>query len=207
LRTILIGLAASIAVLIISVAAWLYAAPRSLFGDRDAYTVATLPSSLVSFNGTSLNFGEKGILTGGTVGELWRGGTDFAKPAATFMVDANNRLVMASGGRRFIFGYRAGSVRDQSGAYPAFAAEPGDRTSLTLKRAALSWPILFEFSLGPSPSWRRLAYYHLSWKKASGAELTMVWRFEEGYFSDGWRPSDAGDGKIGLLSIEIRPAR
>jgi hypothetical protein len=206
-RAILIGCAVAIAILVISVAAWLYAAPRSLFGDRDAYTAATLPASPISFNGTSLNFGEKGILPGGTVGELWRGGTDFPKPAATFMVDANNRLVMASAGRRFIFGYRAGSVRDQSGAYPAFAAESGDTTSLTLKRSSLSWPILFEFSLGPSPSWRRLAYYHLSWKKPSGAQLTMVWRFEEGYFPDGWRPSDAGDGKTGLMSIEIQPAR
>jgi hypothetical protein len=43
------------------------------------------------------------------------------------------------------------------------------------------------FMTGQTPSWRRHLYYRLSGKKASGARLDMLWRFEQGFDTvNGW---------------------
>jgi hypothetical protein len=60
---------------------------------------------------------------------------------------------------------------------------------------------------GHSPSWKRHRYYELIWKKRSGAQLQMVWRFEQYFYStDGWTGGDmTREGSTGLIKAEIKP--
>jgi hypothetical protein len=92
-------------------------------------------------------------------------------------------------------------------AWAAFAAEPGDMTSVTLERSLLGWPAPFSLAgtylSGPPTTWLRHLYYRLSWIKDSGARLDMVWRCEQGYEAiNGWH----NFGFAELIRVEIRPA-
>ena len=120
-------------------------------------------------------------------------------------VDAKDQLELVAGGRSFVLGFRAGTMPGADEPVPAFAAEPGDITSVSLERSLLSWPtpLEFNFMTGRSSSWRRHLYYRLLWQKASGARLTMLWRFEQGFDPvNGWR----APGQDGLMRVEIRQA-
>jgi hypothetical protein len=68
---------------------------------------------------------------------------------------------------------------------PEFAAEPGDSASLVIERSALAWPTPFEMNVvgmgGTATTWKRYVYYRLSWAKASGARLNMLWAGEQPY--------------------------
>jgi hypothetical protein len=70
----------------------------------------------------------------------------------------------------------------------------------------LSWPApLFQvnFMTGYVPSWQRNLYYRLSWAKASGARLDILWRERQDYDGvNGW----TGARLTELIRIEIRPA-
>jgi hypothetical protein len=117
--------------------------------------------------------------------------------------------VLSAGGDSLALGSRAGTLSGGNGPIPAFAAEPGDTTSVTLERSWLSWPTPLDmnFMTGQTPSWRRHLYYHLSWKKASGACLDMLWRFEQGFDTvNGWGSPGTQEGTTGLIWVDIRPA-
>ena len=66
-------------------------------------------------------------------------------------------------------------------------------------RSALAWPTPFEFSqMGALlTSWRRHAYDRLRWKKASGAQLDMVWRAEQGFHAETGR----ADGHLQIAPV------
>src|SRR5208282_3075137 len=66
-------------------------------------------------------------------------------------------------------------------------------------------PFEMNFMTGKSPSWRRNLYYRLVWKKASGAKLVMVWRFEQGFYpDDGWTSGTMSrEGSTGLLQVDV----
>jgi hypothetical protein len=58
-----------------------------------------------------------------------------------------------------------------------------------------------------NPILAALLYYRLSWKKASGARLDMLWRFEQGFDAvNGWGAPGTQDGTTGLIWADIRPA-
>lgn len=198
---------------------WLFTARWcSLLIDR-VYTapLATLQSTPLGWNGTYLQFGPsipgtlgpKGwhgaeLLMSAHIVDLSGPGPDY-KQVAALQVDANDQLLLVDGGRNFVLGIRAGTMPGADEPVPAYAAEPGDMTSVILERSLLSWPTPFEmnFMTGQSPSWRRHLYYRLFWKKASGARLDMVWRFEQGFDAvNGWRAA----GQEGLMRVEIGPA-
>jgi hypothetical protein len=125
------------------------------------------------------------------------------RPAAALQVNDKDQLVLVAAGRRFVFGSHAGTIPGGDEPTPAFAADPGDTSSLTIRRSLLSWPTPFEvnFMTGQSPSWRRHLYYLLLWRKASGERLIMRWRFEQGFDAvNGWRAA----GEEGLMRVEIR---
>src|SRR5207248_922997 len=86
------------------------------------------------------------------------------------------------------------------------AAAPGDTVSAALDRSLLAWPTpLFQvnFMTGYVPSWQRNLYYRLSWAKASGARLDILWRLRQDYDGiNGW----TGGRLTDLIRIEIRPA-
>ena len=153
---------------------------------------------------TGFNRGEQ--LTGAHLLELSGPGPDY-KQAADLEINANDRLVLAAGGRSFVFGSRNGMIPGDDKPIPAFAAEPGDTASVALERSLLDWPAPFSFAVtllsGPPTTWMRHLYYRLSWEKASGARLDMVWRCEQGYEAiNGWH----NFGFAELIQVEIRPA-
>jgi hypothetical protein len=131
-------------------------------------------------------------------------GLDY-KEVATLKADAGDRLVLLKDGNSFVLGSRAGTLPGGDDVIPAFAADPGDTTSVTLDCGLLSWSAPFEinFMTGYSPSWQRYLYYRLPWKKPSGAQLNIIWRYRQDYDAvNGWH----GQGAKELIWIEIRPA-
>jgi len=208
----------SIAVILLAVLWFFTSRWCSLLVDQ-FYTprLATLQSTPLGWNGVWLQFGS-GIPNvigpkGWSGPELLMGGhiVDFTgpdpvdKPVATLKVDAGDHLVLLKDGNSFVLGSRAATLSGSDGMIPAFAADPGDTTSVTLERSLLSWPAPFEinFMTGYSPSWQRYLYYRLSWKKPSGAQLNIIWRYRQNYDAvNGWQ----GQGAKELIQIEIRPA-
>ena len=85
---------------------------------------------------------------------------------------------MLAGGQSFVLGSHAVAISGGDDDIPGFAAEPGDAASLIIDRSALIWPTPFDFNFmtGRSPSWKRHLYYRLSWRKASGARLDVLWK-------------------------------
>src|SRR6516165_626391 len=110
-------------------------------------------------------------------------------------------------GFNFVLGPRAGTVPGDDRPIPAFAAEAGDKTSLVFESSLLGWPAPFTLAgtylSGAPTTWMRHLYYRLSWRKASGAQLAMVWRCEQGWERiNGWH----NFGFAELIQVEIRPA-
>jgi hypothetical protein len=208
--------------IVVVAALWLVTARWcSLLADQIATVrLGNLPASPVGWNGVYLQFGEgaegevgpKGwdgadLLRGGHILDSSGPGPDYSQ-AAAISVDASDRLVIAAGATSFTLGSRAGALIGGDGPIPAFAADPGDTASLVIERSWLSWPTPMDlnFITGRGSSWRRHLYYRLSWKKKSGAELTMLWRFEQGFDAvNGWKAAGNGDGATGLVRVDIRP--
>ncbi len=190
----------SIAVILLAVLWFFTSRWCSLLVDQ-FYTprLATLQSTPLGWNGVWFQFGS------GWAGTSWTSPDPDDKPVATLKVDAGDHLVLLKDGNSFVLGSRAGTLSGGDGMIPAFAADPGDTTSVTLERSLLSWPAPFEinFMTGYSPSWQRYLYYRLSWKKPSGAQLNIIWRYRQNYDAvNGWQ----GQGAKELIQIEIRPA-
>jgi hypothetical protein len=185
---------------------WLFAAHWISLAIDQVFKVQvdSASASPVGWNGVFLQFGSQ-------IQDLEGPGPGYRKVAAA-SIDANNRLVVSVNGRSFVLGPRAGDL--PAGGTPpttiaAYAAEPGDVSSLTTERSLLSWPVFeLNFMTGQSPTWRRDVYSHLSWKKPSGERLDLVWRFEQAFYpGDGWTsPSGTEDGLTGVISANIQPA-
>jgi hypothetical protein len=101
------------------------------------------------------------------------------------------------------------ATAEQSGATFTVRPDAGDEASLMVHRSFLSWPTPFDFNFmtGHSPSWKRHRYQELVWKKQSGAQLRMLWRYEQYFYaSDGWTDGNmTREGVTGLIKAEITP--
>ena len=191
----------------------------SLQVDR-VYTapMAVVQSTPFGWNGIYLQFGPAipglaglqgfnpgEVLTGAHLLELSGPGPDY-RQAASLEINAKDQLVLAAGGSSFVLASRAGTVPGDDKPIPAFGAEPDDTTSVTLERSVLGWPapltLAGTYLSGAPMTWLRHLYYRLSWEKASGARLDMVWRCEQGYEAiNGWH----NFGFAELIRVEIRP--
>ena len=188
---------------------WFFTSRWCALAIDQIYTprLATLQSTPIGWNGVWLQFGpgiaNYGGPKGGSGDDVFIGGqiVDFTGPGpdyrdiASLVVEAGGQLVLHKGGSSFIFGPRAGTVPGGDDVIPAFAAGPGDETSVTVDRSLLSWPAPFElnFMTGVSPSWQRYLYYRLAWQKPSGARLSIVWRYRQDYYSvGGWDGQEEG---------------
>ncbi|HME24259.1 MAG TPA: hypothetical protein VKI44_23500 [Acetobacteraceae bacterium] len=111
---------------------------------------------------------------------------DSPQERVSMKVDPDGHLVLIEGERQFVLGKRAGAM-SESDPTPVFEAEPGDTTSITLDLSLVSFPTPLDVNWlgGRSPSWKRYLYCHLSWTKASGARLDMLWRYEQGFYHEG----------------------
>jgi hypothetical protein len=221
MRAILIRGGAVIAAVLLLGVSWLVAA-RQLSQLVDAVgtvRVAQLSPSPFGWNGTWLQFGPPlGDVSENFVGQLTGTDPQFRNldltgpgplygPVADLAVDAEGRLVLSAGGKSFVLGTRTGShlpIDSGDPEMPEFAAEPGDSASLVIERSFLAWPAPFEINVvglgGTATTWQRHVFYRLSWVKASGARLAMLWMGEQPY--DGvnlWR----APGSF-LIKVEIR---
>jgi hypothetical protein len=179
-----------------------YIAARPLALATESFSAQTLPSpqiDRIGWNGTYLRINNR--IRGLT-------GSD-DKAILQLSVDAAHHLVATTGGHTIVLGTESAKpLPDDNETIPAFAADPGDHITLTRTRGRIAWANWFSFTLGNSPSWKRFVTDRLVWTKASGATLTLLWRYEEYYYdSEGrWVGADMmGSDSCGLVKAEITP--
>jgi hypothetical protein len=136
--------------------------------------------------------------------------SDLMGAPVEFQPGGNKQMIISAGRKSFVLGPLASSLKEtQFGPAARATLEPNDTAALLAEHSRGSWPSFldFNFMTGNSPSWKRNIYRRLVWKKASGATLEMLWRYEQYYYSsngwtDGWMTRG---GVTGLVSVEIRP--
>jgi hypothetical protein len=198
MRKILISLVIFLAVAIAILAAWIFGGRQiSLFLDRLGtieVTSARINSIAYQGNGTG------GILH---VNDLELGLNDRNGPAPSIGTTKNDQLALADRGKVFAFGPVRTEAENLATVPPA-----GDDASIEIRRSILNWPTPFEvnFMTGHSPSWKRHLYYRVRWKKPSGANLEMLWRYEQFFYpGNGWGSGFmTREGFTGLIRIEIK---
>ncbi len=118
----------------------------------------------------------------------------------------DNQLALANSGKVFAFGQLTSAAKD-TGDHLAAMPPAGDKTILATRHSVLSWPTPFDFNFmtGRSPSWKRHIYYKLHWTKSSGAELEMLWRYEQFFYpGNGWAGGlMTHGGSTGLIRLDI----
>ena len=118
-----------------------------------------------------------------------------------------NQLALATSGKVFPFGPLTGTS-ENSAEHLATTLPPGDQAFLATRHSVLSWPTPFDMNLmtGHSPSWRRHIYQEIRWKKSSGANLQMLWRYEQfSYPGNGWTSGFmTREGSTGLIRVDIK---
>jgi hypothetical protein len=105
------------------------------------------------------------------------------------IADEQGRLVLHAGGRAFTFGPIQTRWNDPVTPSYQSAPEAGDVVSFTRTLGRLPWltPFTFSWLGGASPKMKRLIYDRLTWTKASGARLKVLWRGEEWFYpGSGW---------------------
>jgi hypothetical protein len=199
MRKILITLAILIVFVIAILASWIFEGRQiSMFLDR----FGTVEMTSERINSIAYN----GRGTGGTlrVNDLNLSLNDRNDPAPSIGTTKNDQLGLADGGKVFAFG-PARSEEENLATIPP----PGDDASVQIRRSILSWPTPFEinFMTGHSPSWKRHVYYRLLWKKPSGENLEMLWRYEQYFYPDnGWTSGFMTyKGSTGLIKVDITP--
>ena len=120
----------------------------------------------------------------------------------------DNQLALASSGKVFAFGPLTSGPGD-TGEQLATAPPSSDQAFLVTRHSVLSWPTPFDlnFMTGQSPSWKRHTYQEIRWKKSTGPNLKMLWRYEQFFYTgNGWASgSMTREGSTGLIRIEIGP--
>src|SRR5215470_5751555 len=119
----------------------------------------------------------------------------------------DNQLALASSGKVFPFGPLK-SPASQETAERLITARPlGDEALIATRHSVLSWPTHFDMNLmsGQSPSWKRHIYQEIRWKKSSGANLQMLWRYEQYFYpGNGWTSGFmTREGSTGLIQVRI----
>jgi hypothetical protein len=149
----------------------------------------------------------------GTGGILICDGVSFSlndvRPGLSLSVGStkDNQLALASSGRVFPFGPLK-SASEDTAEHLATSPPPGDQALVVTRHSILSWPTPFEMNLmtGQSPSWKRHIYYEILWKKSSGANLQMLWRYEQFFYpGNGWASGFmTREGSTGLIRVNIK---
>ncbi len=116
----------------------------------------------------------------------------------------NDQLALSFSGKVFSFG----PVHTVSGEILASAPPSSDEARLVVRHSILRWiePFHFNFMTGNSPTWRRHSFYQITWKKASGAKLEMLWRYEQNFYQgSGWSSASlTRENSSGLIRIDLQ---
>ena len=120
----------------------------------------------------------------------------------------DNQLALASSRKVFPFGPLKSSASEDTAERLATAPPPGDQALIVTRHSILSWPTPFDINLmtGQSPFWKRHIYYEILWKKSSGANLRMLWRYEQFFYpGNGWANGFmTREGSTGLVRLDIK---
>jgi hypothetical protein len=192
-----------VAVCVASLAAlWIFRGREiSSFIDRH-WTVETesVPIHSIAYEGT----GSGGILM---VNDLTLSLNEVG-PGISVSVGStkDNQVALASSGKVFAFGPLPAAA-DNSGDRLATVPPPGDQAFIATCHSVVSWPTPLDlnFMTGQSPSWKRHIYYEIRWKKSSGADLRMIWRYEQFFYpGNGWASGFmTHEGSTGLIRGDI----
>ena len=119
----------------------------------------------------------------------------------------DNQFALSSSGKVFALGPLTTSTGDNDD-YLAAVPPADDQAFVVTRHSVLSWPAPFDlnFMTGQSPSWKRYNYHEVRWKKSSGAQLQLLWRYEQYFYpGNGWRNGFmTRQGSTGLMWIEIK---
>ncbi len=119
----------------------------------------------------------------------------------------DNQLALATSGRVFPFGPLT-STSENTDERLATVPPPGDQAFIAIRHSVLSWPTPLDlnFMTGQSPSWKRHIYYEIRWKKSSGPNLEMIWRYEQFFYpGKGWASGFmTREGSTGLIRAGIK---
>jgi hypothetical protein len=119
----------------------------------------------------------------------------------------DNQLALASSGKVFPLGPLS-SDAENTGDRLTTVRPAGDQAFLATLHSVLSWPtqIDLNFMTGQSPSWKRHIYQQIRWKKSSGANLELLWRYEQSFYPrNGWASGFmTREGSTGLTRVEIK---
>jgi len=199
MRKILITLGVLVLAVVAILATWIFGGRQlSLFLDRfgTLQTASSRVNSLV-YEGS----GTGGILH---INDLALGLNDRNGPTPNIGTTKNGQLALANTGKVFAFGPPRSEAENLATAPP-----PGDDAFIQIRRSILSWPTPFDFNFmtGHSPSWKRHLYYRVLWTKPSGAQLQMLWRYEQYFYpGTGWASGFmTREGSTGLIRLDIRP--
>jgi hypothetical protein len=198
MRKVLITLGILIVFGIAILASWIFCGRQiSFFLDRFGtieVTSARINSIAYQGNGTG------GILH---ANDLELSLNDRNGPTPSIGTTKNDQLALADRGKVFAFGPVRTEAENLATVPPA-----GDDASIEIRRSILNWPTPFEtnFMTGHSPSWKRHLYYRVHWKKSSGANLEMLWRYEQYFYpGNGWASGFmTHQGSTGLIRVEIK---
>ena len=197
MRKVLITLGILIVFGIAILASWIFCGRQiSLFLDRFG-TIEMISARInsIAYQGN----GTGGILH---VNDLELSLNDRNGPTPSIGTTKNDQLALADRGKVFAFGPVRTEAENLATVPPA-----GDDASIEIRRSILNWPTPFEtnFMTGHSPSWKRHLYYRVHWKKSSGANLEMLWRYEQYFYpGNGWASGFmTHQGFTGLIQVEI----
>jgi hypothetical protein len=199
MRKILITITIVVALAIAISATWIFGGRQlSLFLDR-FWTIETASSRInsVVYEGS----GTGGILH---VNDLALSLNDRNGPTPNVGTAKDGQLALADSGRVFAFGLPRSEAENLATVPPQ-----GDDAFIQIRRSILGWPTPFDFNFmtGHSPSWKRHLYYRVLWTKPSGAQLQMLWRYEQYFYpGNGWASGFmTREGFTGLIRLDIRP--
>ena len=199
MRKILITLGILVAFTISILATWIFGGRQlSLFLDR-FWTIETASSRInsVVYEGS----GTGGILH---INDLALSLNDRDGPTPSVGTAKDGQLALADSGKVFAFGPPRSETENLAAVPPQ-----GDDAFIQIRRSLLSWPTPFDFNFmtGHSPSWKRHLYYRVLWTKPSGAQLQMLWRYEQYFYpGNGWASGFmTREGSTGLIRLDIRP--
>jgi hypothetical protein len=202
MRKILITLGILIAFIIAVLALWIFRG-REISSFIDHYwTVETesAPIHSIAYEGN----GTGGILI---LNELSLSLNEVS-PGISLSVGStkDNQLALASNGKVFPFGPLT-SAPETDGERLATVPPPTDQAFLATRHSVLSWPNPLDFNLmtGRPSSWKRHIYYEVRWKKSSGVNLEMLWRYEQFFHpGNGWASGFmTSEGSTGLIRVKI----
>ena len=199
MRKILITITIVVALAIAIPATWIFGGRQlSLFLDR-FWTIETASRRInsVVYEGS----GTGGILH---INDLALGLNDRNGPTPNVGTAKDGQLALADSGKVFAFGPPRSEAENLATVPPQ-----GDDAFIQIRRSILSWPTPFDFNFmtGHSPSWKRHLYYRVLWTKPSGAQLQMLWRYEQYFYpGNGWASGFmTRQGSTGLIRLDIRP--